>query len=89
MIPTNFQPSITGSAPTFLSAIIWMASNTVALEAIDQTAEPLCAKIALTEPAISIGLSGLCSDLRKDSKQNMPPLKNSTKPAMAETASAR
>src|SRR6266446_8528705 len=33
-----------------------MASNTVAPEAIVQTAEPLCAKIALTEPAISIGL---------------------------------
>jgi hypothetical protein len=48
-----------------------MASNTVALEAIDQTAEPLCANIALTEPAISINLKTVCSALPKYSKQNM------------------
>jgi hypothetical protein len=54
-----------------------MASNTVALEAIDQTAEPLCAKIALTEPAISISLAELCSDSEKDSKQNIPRRENS------------
>jgi hypothetical protein len=32
-----------------------MASKTIEFEAIDQTAEPLCAKIAPTEPATSIG----------------------------------
>src|ERR1700730_9089990 len=55
-----------------------MASNTVAPEAIDQTAEPLCAKIALTEPAISIGLFGLCTDLVKDSKEIIRRRKNSS-----------
>src|ERR1700736_137074 len=55
-----------------------MASNTVAPEAIDQTAEPLCAIIALTEPAISIGLFGLCTDLIKDSKEIIPQRKNSS-----------
>jgi hypothetical protein len=33
-----------------------MASKTIEFGAIDQTAEPLCAKIAPTEPEISIGL---------------------------------
>src|SRR6516225_10487456 len=42
-----------------------MASNTVALEAIDQTAKPLCAKIALTEPAISISLARTMLRLRE------------------------
>src|SRR5271166_5438592 len=54
-IPTNSSLSTTGSAPTFLSAISWMASKTIAFGAIDQTAEPFCAKIVPTEPTISIG----------------------------------
>jgi hypothetical protein len=34
-----------------------MASKTIEFGAIDQTAEPLCDKIAPTEPEISIGLA--------------------------------
>jgi hypothetical protein len=36
----------------FLSAIKAMASNTVAVGAIDQTVEPFCARIPLIVPAI-------------------------------------
>src|SRR5271165_823985 len=45
-----------------------MASKTIAFGAIDQTAEPLCAKIAPTEPAISIGFlnyAPLCEKIQK------------------------
>ena len=46
--------STTGSAPTFLSAINWIASKTVASGVIDQTAEPFRAKIIPRKPAIAI-----------------------------------
>jgi hypothetical protein len=45
-----------------------MASKTIEFGAIDQTAEPLSAKIAPTEPAISIGYVTM-RFFMKDSKE--------------------
>src|SRR5260370_546376 len=52
--PPMLAVRTTGKAPTFLSAIKGIASNTIAVGAVDQTVEPFCAKIPLTVPAISI-----------------------------------
>jgi hypothetical protein len=46
--------STTVSAPTFFSAISWMALKTVEFGAIDQTWEPFRPRIALTVPVTSI-----------------------------------
>ena len=50
MMPTSLSFSVTSSAPTFLSAIIWMASKTVASGEMDQTVLPLWPKISLMVP---------------------------------------
>jgi hypothetical protein len=49
-----------------------MASKTIAFGAIDQTAEPLCAKIAPTEPAISIGFQSMRLFRQRFKKENSP-----------------
>src|SRR5580704_15715797 len=48
----------------------WMASKTIEFGAIDQTAEPLCAKIEPTEPAISIDFSNYAPLYEKIQKRN-------------------
>jgi hypothetical protein len=52
MIPISLSFSNTGRAPMFLSAIKAMASNTVAVGAIDHTVDPFRARIPLIVPAI-------------------------------------
>src|SRR6516165_9226283 len=58
---------MTGSAPTFLSAISWIASKTVASGAIDQTAGFFRAKSTPTVPAPAIPV-GMWPIQRQDSK---------------------
>jgi hypothetical protein len=68
--------STTGSAPTFCQPSAGWRQKTIESEAIDQTAEPLCAKIAPTEPAISISyrkLAPLYEKIQKDSKEKIRP----------------
>jgi hypothetical protein len=48
-----------------------MASKTIEFGAIDQTAEPLCAKIAPTEPAISIGFCNYAPLYEKIQKRKL------------------
>src|ERR1035437_281182 len=47
MMPTSLSFSVTSSAPTFLSAIIWMAWKTVASGEMDQAEVPLWLRISL------------------------------------------
>src|SRR5207302_11283188 len=54
MIPTSFSPFITNSAPTFLSAIISIALNTVASGPIEKTVPLFWFRIAPICPLTSM-----------------------------------
>jgi hypothetical protein len=53
-MPTRFSPSITGSAPTFFSAMNEIASKTVLLGEMDQKLVPFRSRIDLMVVVISI-----------------------------------
>jgi len=59
IIPTSRELSTTGSAPTFLSAISWIASKAVAFGEIDQTAESFRAKSTPTVPVPAIAAGNM------------------------------
>src|SRR6266404_504123 len=66
-MPRSFSLSVTSSAPMFLSAIIWMASKTVASGEMDQTVVPFWVRISLIVP-IGFMAESYHGQLRKTGK---------------------